>query len=57
MNTYKEKADKNFDETINIYEEIRQLSKLDVALKNVRDHGIDTLSLAMAVGNKCQRLM
>ena len=52
MNTYKEKADKFFDETVNLYEEIRQLPKPNVALNIVRDHATDTLSLAMTVNNK-----
>ena len=52
MNTYKEKADKIFDETVKLYEEVRQLPKLDVALNTVRDHATDTLNLAMMVGNK-----
>ena len=52
MNTYREKADKTFDETMKLYEGVRQLPKLYVALKTVRDHAKDTLSLAMTVGNK-----
>ena len=52
LNTYREKAGKNYDETIKLYEEIRQLLRPEVALKTVRDHAIDTLSLAMTMGNK-----
>ena len=52
LNTYREVADKTFDETVKLYEEVRQLPKPDVTLKTVRDHAKDTLSLAMAVGNK-----
>ena len=51
MNTYREKADKTFDETVKLYEEVRQLPKPDVALKTVSDHAKDTPSLAMTVGN------
>ena len=52
LNTYRENADKTFDETVKLYEEVRQLPKLDVTLKTVRDHTKDTLSLAMTIGNK-----
>ena len=52
MITYKEKDDKTFDEIVKLYEEIKQLSKPNVALNTVRDHAIDILSLAMTVGNK-----
>ena len=52
LNTYREKVDKHFDETVKLYEEITQLPKRDVALKTVRDHATDTMNLAMTVGNK-----
>ena len=52
MNTYREKANKTFDETVKLYEQVKQFPKLDVTLKSVRDHVKDTLSLAMIVGNK-----
>ena len=52
LNTYRGVADKTFDETTKLYEEVRQFSELDVTLKTVRDHAKDTLSLAMNVGNK-----
>ena len=52
LDTYREKADKTFDEIVKLYEEIRQLPKPNVALNIVRDHATDTLSLAMTMGNK-----
>ena len=52
LNTYKEKDDKTFDETVKLYEEVRQFPKPDVTLKTIRDHAKYTLSLAMTVGNK-----
>ena len=52
LNTYREKDGKTFDETVKLYEEVRQLPKLDVTLKTISDHSKDTLSLAMTVGNK-----
>ena len=39
-----------------LYEEVRQFPKPDVALKTVRDHAKDTLSLAMTVGNKVSQV-
>ena len=51
LNTYREKADKTFDETMKLYQEVRQFPKIDVELKSLRDHAKDTLSLAMTVGN------
>ena len=52
LNTYRETADKTFDETVRLYDEIWQLPGPGVALKNVRDHTTDTLSLAVSMGNK-----
>ena len=52
LNTYREKADKTFDETVKLYKEVRQFPMLDVSLKTIRDHAKDTLSLAMTVANK-----
>ena len=52
LNTYREVVDKTFDETVKLYEEVRQLPKPDVNLKTVRDHAKDTLSLAMTICNK-----
>ena len=52
LNTYREVPDKTFNETVKLYEEVRQLPKPDVTLKTVRDHTKDTLSSAMTVGNK-----
>ena len=49
MNTYREVADKAFDEVVKLYEEVRQLLNPDVTLKTVRDHAKDNLSLAMTV--------
>ena len=52
LSTYRGVADKTFDETTKLYEEVRQLPKPDITLKIVRDHTKDTLSLAMTIGNK-----
>ena len=51
MNTYRGFADKTFDETTKLYEEVRQLPKPDVTLKTIRDHTNDTLILAMTIDN------
>ena len=56
MNTYREVADKTFDETKKLYEEVRQFPNPDVNLKTVRDHAKDTLSLAMTIGNKVSKV-
>ena len=52
LNTYRERADKTFAEIVKLYEEVRKFPKVDVTLKNLRDHAKDTLSLDMTIGNK-----
>ena len=52
LNTYRGVADKTFDETTKLYEEVRQLPQPDVTLKTVLDHAKDILSLSMTIGNK-----
>ena len=52
LNTYTETTDKTFDETMRLYDEIRQFPGPSVALKTMRDHTTDTLSLAMSTSNK-----
>ena len=52
LETYRERADTKFNETVKLYEQVKQFPKPDVTLKNVRDHVKDTLSLAMTMGNK-----
>ena len=44
-------ADKTFDETVNLYEEIRKLPRPGVTLNTVRDHATKTPSLAVTMGN------
>ena len=52
LETYRERADKFFNETVKLYEKVKQFPKLDVTLETVSDHVKDTLSLAMNVGSK-----
>ena len=52
LNTYRDKANKTFEETIELYREASWLLQPNVALKAVRVHATDTLSLALAVGSK-----
>ena len=52
LNTYREMTDKTFDETMRLYDEIRQSPRLGVALKIVIDHTTDALSQDMSMGNK-----
>ena len=52
LETYRERADNFFNETVELYEQVKAFPKPDVILKDVRDHVKDTLSLAMNVGNK-----
>ena len=56
MNTYREKDGKTYDEIVKLYEERRQLPGIDVALRDFRDHAIDTLSLAMKMENKVSKV-
>ena len=52
LNTYRKIVNKTFNETVRLYDEIRQLPRPSVTLKDVRDHTTDTLRLAMSMGNK-----
>ena len=52
LNTYREVANKTFDETVKLYKEVRQFLKKNVTLKIVRDHAKDTLSFSMTIGNR-----
>ena len=52
QNTYREMADKTFDEIVRLYDEIRQLPGPGIALNTMRDHTTITLILAMSMGNK-----
>ena len=52
LETYRERADKTFNETVKLYEQVKQFPKPNITLKTIRDHVKDTLSLAMTVGNK-----
>ena len=52
LHSYRERANRNFNETTKLYDEVVQLSYPNVALKTVRDHATDTLSMALTVGNK-----
>ena len=52
MRSYRDRADKTFEETTKLYREATRLPHPNVALKNVWDYATDTLSLALEVGNK-----
>ena len=52
LNTYRKIVNKTFNETVRLYDEIRQLPRPSVTLKAVRNHTTDTLRLAMSMGNK-----
>ena len=52
LRSYRDRADKTFEETTELYKEAARLPQPNMALKNVQDHATDTLSLALAVGNK-----
>ena len=52
LGSYQERDDKNFKETVELYNEAMQLPYPNMALKVVRDHATDTLSLALMMGNK-----
>ena len=52
LNTYKETVDKTVNETVRLYDEIRELPGPGIALKTLRDHTIDTLIMALSMGNK-----
>ena len=56
MNTYRERADKTFDEIVKLYEEVRQFPNPYVTLKTIKDHAKDTLSLSMTIGNKVSKV-
>ena len=52
LKSYRDKADKTFEETIELYCEASQLLQPNAALKAVRDHATDTLILALVAGSK-----
>ena len=52
LKSYRDKVDQTFEETIELYHEASRLLHSNVALKVVRDHATDTLSLALAKGSK-----
>ena len=49
---YRERNNRNFNETTKLYDKVVQFPYPNVALKTVRDHAIDTLILALIVGNR-----
>ena len=52
LRSYRENADKTFEEIAELYREASWLPQPNVPLKTVRDHATDTLSIALAVGTK-----
>ena len=52
LKSYRDKADKTFEEIEELYHEASWLLQPNVALKTVRYHATDTLSLALAAGSK-----
>ena len=52
LRSYHERDDKNFEEIEKLYSEASWLPHPNIALKTVRDHATDTLSLALAMGEK-----
>ena len=52
LGSYRERADKTFKETAELYSEASQFPYPNVVLKTVRDHATNTLSLALEMGNK-----
>ena len=52
LDSYRERDNRNFKDTMKLYDEVVQFPYPNVALKTVRDHAIDTLSMALTVGNK-----
>ena len=52
LRSYRERADKTFNDTSKLYNELVQFPYPNMALNTVRDHATDTLSLALTVGNK-----
>ena len=56
LRSYRDRADKTFEETVELYREASRLPQPNVALKTIRDHATDTLSLALAVGNKVSKV-
>ena len=47
LRSYRERVDKTFEETAELYSEASRLPYPNVALKTVRDHATNTLSLAL----------
>ena len=56
LESYRERANKFFNETSKLYNEVIQFPYPNVALKIVSDHAIDTLILALTVGNKLSKV-
>ena len=52
LRSYRDRANKTFEEIAELYKEATRLPQPNVALKTVRDHATDTLRLALAIGNK-----
>ena len=52
LGSYQERADKNYKEMAELYNEAMQLPYPNVALKTVRDHATETLSLSLVMGDK-----
>ena len=52
LRSYRERANKTFKETEELYSEETWLPYPNVALKTVRDRATNTLILALAMGNK-----
>ena len=57
LDSYQERVDKTFKQTLELYNQVMQFPYPNVALNTMRDHATDTLSLALTMGKKCQRLM
>ena len=49
LDSYRERADKTFNETSKLYNEVIQFPYPNVALNTVRDHATDTLNLALPI--------
>ena len=52
LRSYRDRADKTFEETTELYREASRFPQPNVALKTIINHDTNTLSLALAVGNK-----
>ena len=52
LDSYRERAEKTFNETLKLYNEVIQLPYPNVALKTVRDQATYTLSMDLTVENR-----